>query len=85
MASHEPAGAGRQSALRTATLQLVLGVVALDAGALGIFYGAGIAHGAERSRTIFVALWTFATALTVAFLLRRVRKARWLARPPIRR
>jgi hypothetical protein len=76
----DPAASERRAALRTATLHLVLGVVVLDLVALGIFYGAGIATGAERTRTIFVALWTFATAITVAFLLRRVRKARYLTR-----
>ena len=72
--------AERRAALRRATLHLVLGVVILDAVALGLFYALGIPHAPERTRTIFVALWTFATAITVAFLLRRVRQARYLTR-----
>ena len=72
--------AGRRAALRRATLHLVLGVVVLDAVALGLFYGLGIPNGSEHTRTIFVAVWTFATAITVAFLLRRVRQARYLSR-----
>jgi hypothetical protein len=69
--------AERRAALRKATLNLVLGVVILDAVAMGLFYGLGIGHGPERTRTIFVAVWTFATAITVAFLLRRVRALRY--------
>jgi type VI protein secretion system component VasK len=70
----------RRAALRKATLHLVLGIVILDAVAMGLFYALGIPHGPERTRTIFVAVWTFATAITVAFLLRRVRQTRYLAR-----
>ena len=66
----------RRAALRTATLHLVLGVVILDAVAMGAYYALGIGHGPERTRTSFVIVWTFATAITVAFLLRRVRVAR---------
>jgi hypothetical protein len=69
--------ATRRAAMRKATLNLVLGVVILDAVAMGLYYGLDIAHGPERTRTIFVALWTFATAITVAFLLRRVRAIRY--------
>jgi hypothetical protein len=66
----------RRTALRRATLQLVLGVVALDVVAISVWYFAGIATGSERTRTIYVVVWTAATAITVAVLLRRVRKAR---------
>lgn len=66
----------RRAALRTATLHLVLGVIALDAVALGIYYLGGIAHSSTSTRTIFVGVWTAATAITVAVLLRRVRQAR---------
>ena len=74
--------AERRATLRRATLHLVLGVVVLDAVALSIFYLGGIAHGPEKTRTIFVVVWTFATALVVAFLLRRVRAARYITRRP---
>jgi hypothetical protein len=66
----------RRAALRRTTLQLVLGVVALDAVALGIYYLGGIEHASPHTRTIFVVIWTIATALTVAVLLRRVRRVR---------
>jgi hypothetical protein len=66
--------------LRRATLQLFIGIVALHAVAIAVFYLSGIATGPERTRTIFVAVWTAATAITVAVLLRRVRQARFLTR-----
>lgn len=72
----KPASDASRAALRTTTLHLVLGVVTLDAVALLLFYGFDVAHRAPQTRTTFVAVWTFATALTVAFLLRRVRLAR---------
>ena len=75
----------RRAKLRTATLHLVAGVVALDLVAMLLYYGFDIAHGPERTRTIFVVIWTFATAITVAFLLKRVRQARLVTRPPLRR
>jgi hypothetical protein len=59
--------------------------VALDAVALLLYYGLDLAHGPNRTRTIFVAIWTFATAITVAFLLKRVRQARFITRPVNRR
>jgi type VI protein secretion system component VasK len=77
--------AERRAALRAATLHLVLGVVALDAVALLLYYGLDLAPGPNRTRTIFVAIWTFATAITVAFLLKRVRQARFITRPVNRR
>jgi len=43
---------------------------------MGIYYLAGIPHAARRTQIIFVVTWTVATALTVAFLLRRVRLVR---------
>ena len=73
--SADPRAAQRAS-LRRAVLHLVIGVVVLDAIAMGIYYLAGIPHAARRTQIIFVVTWTVATALTVAFLLRRVRLAR---------
>jgi hypothetical protein len=57
-------------------LQLVGGVLALDAVAMALYYFAGIGHASYRTRMIFVVTWSVATALTVAFLLRRVRVVR---------
>ena len=79
MPSEDPRAA-RRAELRRTTLHLVLGVVALDAVAMGIYYLAGIGHAHERTRTIFVVTWTLATALVVAVLLKRVRAARYVGR-----
>ena len=72
--------APQRTALRRAVLQLVMGVVLLDAVAMAIFYGAGIVHGPSRTRTIFIIVWSIATALLVGVLLRRVRQVRWAGR-----
>ena len=66
----------RRAAMRKAVLQLVMGVVLLDAIALTIWYGAGMANAPQKSRMIFTVVWTVATAITVGVLLRRVRVLR---------
>jgi hypothetical protein len=68
--------AERRAAMRKAVAQLVGGVVLLDAVALAIWYGTGMALARYQTRMTFTVVWTIATALTVAFLLRRVRKIR---------
>jgi hypothetical protein len=55
----------------------VIGVIVLDAIAMGIYYLAGIPHAARRTQMIFVVTWSIATALTVAYLLRRLRAVRF--------
>jgi len=72
--------APQRAALRRAVLNLVIGVVVLDAIAMSIFYLTGIAHGPERTRWIFVIAWSIATAVVVAVLLRNVRKVRFANR-----
>lgn len=62
--------------MRRTTLQLVLGIVLLDAVAIGIYYLADIVHRPQQTQVVFVAIWTAATAVMVAVLLRRVRLAR---------
>jgi hypothetical protein len=69
-------GAERKAAMRKAVVQLVAGVVLLDAIALAVWYGTGMAQARYQTRMTFTIVWTIATALTVAFLLRRVRKIR---------
>jgi hypothetical protein len=66
----------RRAAMRKAVAQLVGGILLLDGVALAIWYGAGIAHARYNTRMTFTIVWTIATALTVAFLLRRVRTIR---------
>jgi hypothetical protein len=74
--SADPRAAQRAS-LRRAVLHLVIGVIVLDAIAMGIYYVAGIPHAARRTQMIFVVTWSIATALTVAYLLRRLRAVRF--------
>jgi hypothetical protein len=61
-------------------LNLVIGVVVLDAIAMSIFYLTGIVHGPERTRWYFVIAWSIATAVVVAVLLRKVRRVRFANR-----
>jgi len=77
--SADPRAAQRAS-LRRAVLHLVLGVVALDVVAMAAYYFADVEHLSYRARVIFVVTWSVATALTVAFLLRRVRLVRFANR-----
>lgn len=79
-ASVDPARAARRAALRRSTLQLVLGVCTLDGLALAVYFLAGIGHGSHQVRMTFSVVWTIATALLVAVLLRRVRRARDVGR-----
>jgi hypothetical protein len=72
--------APQRNALRRAVLQLVMGVVLLDAVAMTVFYGAAIAPGATRTRNVFLIGWSVATAIVVLVLLRRVRRVRWEGR-----
>ena len=69
--------APQRNALRRAVLQLVMAVVLLDAVAMTVFYGLGIAHGPDRTRNMFLIGWSVVTAILVLVLLRRVRKVRW--------
>ncbi|MEO6526483.1 MAG: hypothetical protein ABIP93_07655 [Gemmatimonadaceae bacterium] len=72
--------AAQRATLRRAVLHLVFGVLLLDAVALSAYYLAGIEQGPPKMRTIYVVVWTVATAIVVAFLLRRVRLARFAGR-----
>lgn len=67
----------QRAVMRRATLQLVSAVFALDAVAIAIWYLA-IAHEAERTKSIYVGVWTITTAIVVAIFLKRVRKARYV-------
>ena len=72
--------APQRNALRRAVFQLVMAVVLLDAVAMTVFYGAGIAHAPTRTRILFLIGWSVATAVVVLILLRRVRRVRWEGR-----
>jgi hypothetical protein len=70
----------RRAALRRATLRLVIGVVALDGVAMAVYFLAGVQHASGQTRMYFTVTWTVATALVVAFLLKKVRAARYVRR-----
>ena len=72
--------APQRNALRRAVLQLVMSVVLLDAVAMAIFYGAGLAHGPARTRNVYLIGWSVVTAILVGVMLRKVRKVRWEGR-----
>jgi hypothetical protein len=82
--TRNPEVEARRAKLRAATLRLFIGVVAVHGVALALYYGFHVGLRPDRTRTIFVAIWTFATAITVAFLLKRVREARVVTRVPRR-
>ena len=65
----------KRAAMRRATLQLVFGVVLLDAVAMLCYYAA-VVHASNQVKMIFTGVWTVLTAVTVALLLKRVRRAR---------
>ena len=69
--------AAKRAALRLATLHLIVGVVLLDAAALGIYYLGGIDQGSVLAKQVFTGVWLVATAVTVAILLKRVRAIRY--------
>jgi len=69
--------ATQRAALRRAVLNLVIGIVLLDAVAMTVYYFAGIEHAPTRTRWIFVIGWSVVTALLAGVLLRRVRKVRF--------
>jgi hypothetical protein len=72
----EDARAAKRAAMRRATLQLVFGVVVLDAVAMLSYYFV-VAHAEPKVKTVFTGLWTVATVILVMVLLKRVRKARF--------
>ena len=57
-----------------------MSVVVLDAVAMTIYYGAGLAHGPTRTRNVYLIGWSVVTAILVGVMLRRVRKVRWEGR-----
>jgi hypothetical protein len=62
--------------MRKALFHLVLAIVVLHGVALSIYYLADIGRRPAQTRQIFTTVWLVATAVTVAILLKRVRKLR---------
>ena len=63
-------------ASRKLLLTMVSLVVGLDAVAMGIYYGLGIAQRTNRLQTAFVAVWTVATLAIVLVYMKRIRQLR---------
>ncbi len=55
---------------------MVLGVVVLDALAVGAYFFAGVRVAAPGVRTAFTVVWTVATLAIVGVSLRRIRQER---------
>ena len=71
----------QRAVMRRAMLHLVSAVTALDAVAISIWYLV-IMHQPERTKSIYVGVWTVTTAIVVAFFLKRVRQARYVRTSP---
>jgi hypothetical protein len=71
----------QRAEMRRATLHLVLAVLALDAVAISIWFLL-LVHAADRTKSIYVGVWTITTAFVVAIFLKRVRKARYARTSP---
>lgn len=56
--------------------QLVVGVVALDAIMIGMYYGLSMRLRPERTQQIFVAVWVVVTLIVVTTLMKKIRRVR---------
>jgi len=74
----------RRATLRRVTLQLVVGVCALDGLALAVYFLAGIAHAGSHTRMTFSVVWTVATALVVEVSTVKSHLARMLPKLGVR-
>ncbi len=57
-------------------IQLIVGVVVLDAIMLGLYYGFSVSLRPERTQQSFVAVWVVLTLIVVATRMRKIRQAR---------
>jgi type VI protein secretion system component VasK len=64
------------SPVRSAVVQLVVGIVALDAVFIGVHYLAGMRTAPQATRLVFTGIWTALTLVVVLVGLARVRRAR---------
>ena len=63
-------------ASRKLLVTMVSLVVALDAVAIGLYVGVGIARQTERVQRVFIILWTLATLGIVLVYMKRIRQIR---------
>lgn len=57
-------------------IQLVVGVVVLDAIMVGMYYGFSMSLRPERTQQTFVAVWVVLTLIVVTTLMKKIRKSR---------
>jgi predicted membrane protein len=74
------AHASARAELRRHLLVMVLGVVAVHAIGVALYYGLGVENRPSNFRRIFTGIWTVATLPVVLVGLSRVRAARLRAR-----
>ena len=72
--SGQPSPVARE--LKRYLLTLVVGVVVLDAVAIGLYYGLHIAERTEKTQEMFIAVWVVLTLIVVTTMMRRIRQAR---------
>lgn len=68
------------SQLRHYLVRMVLAVVAVDAVALGLYYGFDVRSAAPRTQALFTGAWTLITLIVVLTGMTRIRAARTRAR-----
>ncbi|HEY6830238.1 MAG TPA: hypothetical protein VI259_25470 [Gemmatimonadaceae bacterium] len=57
-------------------IQLIVGVVVLDAIMIGVYYGLSVPLKPERTQQSFVAIWVVLTLIVVATRMKKIRQAR---------
>jgi hypothetical protein len=62
--------------LKRYLLTLVVGVVVLDAVAIGLYYGFHVADRPEKTQQEFIAVWVVLTLIVVTTMMKRIRQAR---------
>lgn len=78
MTNSSPSGSSPPVAreLKRYLLTLVVGVVVLDAVAIGLYYGFHVADQSVNTQEIFVAVWVVLTLVVVTTMMKRIRQAR---------
>lgn len=62
--------------LKRHLLTLVVGVVAIDVVAIGLYYGLHIAYRPVNTQEAFIAVWVVLTLVVVTTMMRRIRQTR---------
>jgi lysylphosphatidylglycerol synthetase-like protein (DUF2156 family) len=57
-------------------IQMIVGIVVLDATMIGLYYGLSVSTQRERTQQTFVAVWVVLTLIVVTTLMKKIRRAR---------